>query len=802
MLSRFLVLLVASLLASPLPSQAAPPASLTPFLAQHCLDCHDGEEKKGGLDLDALDFTPGREAHAKWVRIYDRVLAGEMPPPKKARPDVGEQRAFLATLGQELTRQHTAAKGTLLRRLNRQEYQNTLNDLLGTQAEVMALLPEDGRAHGFDTIGEALALSSIQMQRYMEAAELALNAAMQAGPRPEVKRATYRMDEGRNAENIGKHWLKRPDGAVVFFNNGGFPSTQVPGLRASATGLHRVRVTGYGFQIQEPVPFAVIAGTFNRGGDQEIRGFYELPPDKSATVEFTLALREGDGIKLSAQGLNGPDGRSPIKDGPDNYQGEGLAIASVEMEGPLLDEWPPRGQPRLLGDATVREVPPAQPWMRGKFGYKPVFTADAADPKAAARKLLPGFLTKAFRRPVSAAEVAPYLALFDAELTQSGDFLVAMRTAAIAALCSPEFLYLKEPAGRLDDHALAARLSYFLARTAPDAELLKLAAAKELTPPATLRAQTERLLRGPGLDRFIADFTDGWLNLREIDFTTPDKQLYPEFDELLQDSMLRETRSFLRELIAANLGAASLIASDFGMLNARLARHYGIPGVSGLAMRRVKLPPESRRGGLLTQGSVLKVSANGTNTSPVIRGVWVQERILGFTPSPPPPGTPGVEPDTRGAKTVREILAAHRTMESCQGCHRIIDPPGFALESYDVIGGWRDRFRSLGDGERVSLKVEGRNVRYKLGPPVDAAGELPTGEKFGDFAEFQKHLLAQQDRVARCVTEKLLTFATGREMGFSDRPEIGRLVTASREKKHALRDLLHAVVQSDIFRSK
>nr|MDQ3624296.1 DUF1588 domain-containing protein [Verrucomicrobiota bacterium] len=238
------------------------------------------------------------------------------------------------------------------------------------------------------------------------------------------------------------------------------------------------------------------------------------------------------------------------------------------------------------------------------------------------------------------------------------------------------------------------------------------------------------------------------------------------------------------------------------MLNAPLAGHYGIPGVTGLAMQKIKLPADSRRGGLLTQASVLKVSANGSNTSPVMRGVWVLERILGITPSPPPPGTPGVEPDIRGAKTMREILDKHRTLESCNGCHRVIDPPGFALESYDVIGGWRDRFRSLGEGEPVKLEVEGRKVRYKLGPPVDAAGQLPTGESFKDFTGFQKLLLAGQDRVARCVTEKLLIFATGREMGFSDRTPITRIVTESKAKNHPMRDLLHLVVQSEIFRSK
>ena len=300
----------------------------------------------------------------------------------------------------------------------------------------------------------------------------------------------------------------------------------------------------------------------------------------------------------------------------------------------------------------------------------------------------------------------------------------------------------------------------------------------------------------------MTDFTEGWLNLRELEFTTPDKQLYPEYDELLLDSIRRETRGFVTELIQNNLGIANLIHSDFAMINSRLARHYGIPGVSGLALQKVKLPADSHRGGILTQASILKVSANGTNTSPVIRGVWVNERLLGIQPQPPPPGIPGVEPDIRGATTLRELLDKHRNSESCNGCHRVIDPPGFALENYDVIGGWRERFRSIDKGEQVSLKVEGRKVRYRLGSPVDAAGELTTGAKFANLDELKQLLLASQDRVAKCVADKLLTFATGREMGFSDRSEMDKIVAQSKTKNHTMRDLIHAVVQSEIFLSK
>ena len=787
------------------PAAAAPAGlpALRPFLDRYCTDCHDAADKKGGLDLTNLSADAAdAAAHKKWVRVFDRVLAGEMPPPKKARPVATEQRAFLTALGGDLVTKHTQQKGTVLRRLNRREYQNTINDLLGVNVDIIDMLPEDGRAHGFDTIGEALSISGMQMQRYMEAAEIALNAALHNETKPETTTRTFAMDADRNKNNLGEHWLKRPDGAVVVFNEGGFPGTQVPGLVAKSAGMHRLRVTGYGYQIEEPVVFALISGTFNRGGDNSIHSYHELPPGKSGTVEVMLHLRAGDGIKLSPQGLNGPDGHSPKKDGPDKYPGEGLAFQDITLEGPLVGDWPPRGQKLLLGDAKVKEDAAAGGKGRFQRGFKPKFTAETADPAADSRKHLTAFITAAFRRPATTADTAPYFKLFDAEFAEGKDYLDAMRTAAIAVMCSPEFLYLKAAAGKLDDFQLASRLSYFLTRTAPDAELLKLASARQLANPAALRAQTERLLKGPALDAFVADFTDGWLNLREIDFTTPDKQLYPEFDGLLQDSMLRETRAFIAELLRNNLSVANLIQSDFAMLNSRLARHYGVPGVSGLAMQKVKLPADSRRGGILTHASILKVSANGTNTSPVVRGVWVMDRILGVEPPPPPPGVPGVEPDIRGAKTLRELLDKHRNSETCNGCHRVIDPPGFALESYDVIGGWRERFRSIGEGEQVNLKVEGRKVRYKLGPPVDAAGELANGAKFKDLAEFQKLLLANQDQVAKCVTEKLLTFATGREMGFSDRIEIQRLVAQSKTAKHGMRDLIHAVVQSPIFTTK
>ncbi|MGE3310327.1 MAG: DUF1592 domain-containing protein [Limisphaerales bacterium] len=782
----------------------AAPTAIEPFLSRHCFECHDADTAKGGLDLTSLPFNfANAAAHQRWVRVFDRVTAGEMPPSKKSKPGTGELDAFLGTLGADLTAQHAARKGTVLRRLNRREFENTVNDLLGVQVELVPLLPEDGLALGFDNIADALGISGIQMQRTLEAADFALTSTWRTDARPETTTRTFSLDSPRNQPHLGKVWLKRPDGAVVVFTSDAFPSTVVPGFAAPAAGLYRVRVSGYGFQMTGSKPvFSVISGTFHRGGDQETRGFRELPFDRPGTVELTFHLRAGDGIKIKPHGLKGRDGHSPIKDGPDKYPGEGLALLGVEIHGPILDEWPPRGRTLLLGDAKLRELPPNPPWLKNRRDYQPTFTVDTPNPPADARRALKEFLPKAFRRPVSDADAAPYVALFEREFAVSRDYLDAIKSAAIAALCSPDFLYFHEPAGPLDDYALASRLSYFLTRSSPDAELLELASAGKLTRPDVLRSQTERLLSGPGLDRFLVDFTDGWLNLREIDFTTPDKLLYPEFDELLLDSMLRETRGFVRELITENLTITNVIRSDFALLNSRLASHYDIAGVDGLDLRKVSLPPDSRRGGLLTQASVLKVSANGTTTSPVTRGVWVLERILGITPQPPPPGVSAVEPDIRGATTLREILARHRSVESCNGCHRVIDPPGFALESYDAIGGWRDRFRAINTGQPVHRAADGRKVRYVPGPPVDAAGTLATGESFKGFQEFQTLLLASADDVARCVTVKLLTFATGREMGFSDRSEISRIVSEAKARNQGMRDLLHAVVQSPIFLTK
>jgi hypothetical protein len=428
----------------------------------------------------------------------------------------------------------------------------------------------------------------------------------------------------------------------------------------------------------------------------------------------------------------------------------------------------------------------------------------SANPAADIARLLPPFVAAAFRRPVSADECAPYIALAKAELDSGGAIDQALRTAQVAVLTAPDFLYLLEPAGKLSDYALASRLSYMIWSSAPDDALLALAAKGRLANPAVLHEQTERLLRDPRANRFTKNFTGQWLNLREIDATTPDKKLYPEYDEQLKDAMVDETEMFFDEVLRSNLSVANFIHSDWTFLNERLARQYGITNVTGSAMRKVALAPEQRRGGVLTQAAVLKVSANGTTTSPVTRGAFVLDRILGIAPSPPPPGTPGIEPDIRGATTLRTQLDKHRTVESCNRCHSVIDPPGFALENYDVMGGWRENYRALDDKlPKPSMQLTGgRGVKWRIGPPVDPTGVTKDGKQFANLTDYKKILLARPENFTRVLAEKLATYATGRGMGFSDRPELDRIAREIVSKKNGLRDLIHEIVQSEIFRTK
>lgn len=799
-------------LAFPAPTPAAPGAptapgdALVPFFEKHCYECHDDLTAKAGLDLHSLSADLNDpETFAKWERIYDRVKTGEMPPREKPRPTAGEKRIFHDQLSPPLAAAHAAKKGTILRRLNNQEYENTLNDLLGIRLQLAGTLPEDGRALGFDTVGEALGISMIQMQQYLKAANEALDTAIaKTTAPPERTRIVATYAETREAARfLGDSWLKAPDGAVVFFRELGYPTGMLREAEAKTAGLYRIKVTGYAYQSDKPVTFSVGGTSFMRGSTKPRWGYFSLPPGQPTSIELTAWMEERHMVEIVPKGIYDPE-YLIRKNGIAQYPGPGLAISSVELEGPLVDEFPTRGHRLIFDGIDRREKEPANPAHKGKPWYAPEFEVITGNPTETVVPALQRFASAAFRREADAETIAPYLILFQGELTNGASFEDAYRTALAAMLCSPDFLYLREPDGKLDDHALANRLSYFLTRTHPDAELRAAAAQGHLTGDSgALRKEADRLLASPHFARFLRDFTDGWLDLRDIDFTTPDDRLFPEFDTYLQDSMVEETRAFFRELIDSNLSVAHLVKSDFTMLNWRLAEHYGIEGVTSPTVEKVSLPPGTPRGGFLSHGSVLKVSANGTNTSPVLRGVWINERILGHHPAPPPPGIPGVEPDIRGAETIRELLDRHRDSESCQACHELIDPPGFALESFNPVGGWRETFRTLGEGTRPTERMVGsKQIRWKIGLPVDASGSLPDGRPFDGFEAYRDLIAEDEDQLARALITHLLTFSTGRKMGFSDRPGIERLVQQSAGLGHGVRDLIYLTLDSDIFRHK
>jgi hypothetical protein len=563
------------------------------------------------------------------------------------------------------------------------------------------------------------------------------------------------------------------------------------------SGWYEIEVTGYAHQSDEAVTCSISGESYQRGSGKPVYRYASFPPNRPTTVKFRQWIEKNYMLVVEPRGLVFPH---PRPENIDDYKGPGFAFVSASVTGPLVEEFPTRGHELIFGGLERKEIMPGNLRDREKSWYRAKFEIVTDDGEAAAMGAIKRLASKAWRRPVDESELESYLGLFNAERAKEESFESALRTAVTALFVSPNFLFLKEEAGMLDDHALANRLSYFLSRTAPDAVLQDVVSKGGVK--ANLRSETERLMQDDRFDRFIADFADSWLDLREIDFTAPDKNLFPEFDPYLRDSLVPETRAFLKELFVGNHSVKAIVKSDFAMLNSRLARHYDLPPVEGPEIRKVTLPKESVRGGLLTQGSILKVTANGTNTSPVVRGVWVLERILGDPPQPPPPGIAGVEPDIRGAKTLRQILDKHRDSQSCNACHQKIDPPGFALESFNPIGGFRERFRSMGEGEKIKEKIGGRNVRFRRGPAVDSAGALPGGQTFDGYREFRDLLAAEEEALATNFLSKLLTFATGREMGFSDRLEIQSMVEESAQEGYRIRNLLELAISSPIFLSK
>jgi hypothetical protein len=759
-----------------------------PFLVRHCLECHGTEKPKGDLRLDklAIDFADKASRDA-WQNVLEQVKSGAMPPKTKPRPQQQEVQTLTDWIGGNIAAAETARRAAgrvVLRRLNRVEYENTVRDLLGVHIELQDLLPPDSSADGFDNVGAAHHVSSFLMEKYLEAADKALNVAIVNSPQPKVIKQRYFLkDQYAVKATQERTYLQRGD-ELVMFSSAPWVAITLSQFYPPDRGRYRFRISASGCQSSgKPVAFRVDAGPMLMATRNHLVDYFEAPADKPAVFEFVDDLEARNHIRIHPYGL----GQTVHKIGADKYEGPGLAVQWVDVEGPLHDIWPPASHRRIFGELPQTPVP----------AYR--LEVVSKDPTADAQRILRDFARRAFRRTVTDQDVRPFVDLVEKLLANKRSFEQAVRVGLKGIMTSPEFLFLREKPGKLDDFALASRLSYFLWSSMPDDELLSLAEKKELGRPEVLRQQTERLLNHPKAAAFTENFVGQWLGLRDIDFTEPSHILYPEYDPMLRVSMIRETELFFAEVLKNDLSVTNFVASDFSMLNGRLAKHYGIPDVEGWKFRKLPLPQESHRGGVMTMASVLKVTANGTNTSPVTRGAWVLDRILGTPPPKPPADVPAIEPDIRGAVTIREQLAKHRQIATCAACHAKIDPPGFALESFDVIGGWRENYRTTGRGQPVTL--DGRRMHYLKGPKVDPADEFH-GQRFRDIDEFKQLLLQEKDQIARALTQKMVTYATGAAPENADKAEIEALLRKVRDKDYGLRTLLHEVVQSKLFQNK
>ncbi|MDX1929724.1 MAG: DUF1592 domain-containing protein [Pirellulaceae bacterium] len=566
-------------------------------------------------------------------------------------------------------------------------------------------------------------------------------------------------------------------------------------------------------------------------------------------LETTLLANEvvqTDGLRLFRTRVNGTD-EQYINPLATESGMPGYAIQWMEAEGPLDDESTALGYPLLFDDLPLARVDPnstqgvtiqiptkptppptGAPSSAGTVGAAQRRAGPAGPngpargfggprvtdvrvevltetPREDAQRLLRKFMERAYQREVQQPHFERFLKLYDQQYAQGVGFANAMLSVYTAVLASPGLVFLDEQPGPLDERALATRLSLFLWNSEPDGVLRHLAEAGKLRNAEVLHQQVERMLADPKSRRFVEAFTDYWLDLRKIDDTSPSTTLYNDYelDEPLKQSAVEETRLFVARLIADDLPAKNVVDSDFTFLNERLANHYGIPDIQGAKLREVKLPNGSLRGGLMTQAAVLKVTANGTTTSPVVRGTWITERILGLRIAPPP-SVPAVEPDIRGSVTIRQQLEKHRSDPSCAACHAKIDPPGLALESFDVMGGFRDRYRAVAENSlpEKGIGMNGQAFAFHYGLPVDSSGTLADGRSFQNVRDLKSILLEDERAIARNIACQLAIYATGAPISFSDRASIEQILELTEAKRWGVRSIIHATVQSEIFLSK
>lgn len=798
-----------------------PDKQVTAFLQQHCTKCHDAKKQKGDLRLDNLVvdlMSPKIMGH--WEESMNRLNSGDMPPDDEPRPKADEIAKVADWIADQLyeaekQKQSSSGERVTFHKLSREEYANTIRDLLGVMFDVKAPtgLPEDPNWKGFERIGSILTLSPAHVEKYIAAAEAALDEALSI--RPEPKRETITWEpwdmrwKGFKEEYTARGIADQVRIEIVPNNY----TTDSWNLEVKTTGdyLLRLKLSGLRPEGGRAPRLKVYMSSIDQ---TLIERDIDAAEDKPITVEARVHLVAGKypvRIINSVPGPN-PEGRRSRHSGTPNAFTNTRSRVPWQLK--LTDDDFKPIEPTLIIDRVEWDGPIVEPWPTP--AHQRIFASKDA------REIVTKFAQQAWRRPVSTAEITPLLQPFEQSQKLGDSFELAVKNSLVAVLCSKSFIYLSEgdaktPRQHLTDHELASRLSYFLWSTMPDARLLDLARQNKLHEPATLRAEVKRLLADDKAQAFAQSFPRQWLQLRKVGMFPPDKVLYPDYDENLEQSMIAETTGFFAELMRRNGPLREFLNSDWSMINERLAMHYGLMESyvrarkdhqtrrpsdketlpvslsDGLLVSpsddliRLPLTPADHRGGLLTQASVLSLTSDGTRHRPVHRGVWLLDAIIGKPAPPPPANVPALStPDAKTKKTtVREKLELHRSDPNCTACHSKIDPIGIAFDNYDAIGRWRT-VENIKDGTGAD-------------PTLDPSGELPDGRKFADAAGFKKILLDDIDRFAAAFTEKLATYALRRGMTFSDRSELKRIAEEAKRNDYQIVSMIENLVCSPLF---
>ncbi|MBL6766328.1 MAG: DUF1592 domain-containing protein [Verrucomicrobiae bacterium] len=784
---------------------------IRPVLEKYCFQCHGPEKQKSDVRLDVLspDLLKDRPAAETWQDVLNALNLGEMPPEKSPQLGDPERKRLISWLTTEVKRaaEHLRrnATGTVLRRLNRVEYNNTLRDLLGIADDYARDLPPDSvSAEGFRNNGSALRMSDMQLESYLKAAREALARAVVTSPRPQVVRQTFDetfLDKGR-----GEIWTNRLSRWGTFAARlEHYPEEGEFAVRVKARAIPS-RTKGYprlavsvGFRADVSAPSRELGRVDVKTDESrtfEFRGRIEQFPLPSKTQSkfpgllvwarnaYTDGTNPGVPKQVSvATVVTGKDGpkkkRSKQWRFPDDPDFPEILIESLEFEGPIFADWPPSHHTEILFESDLRST----------------------DEAAYVGEVLRRFMARAFRRPVGRPEVATYLNYYEQIRAQTDSLEVALREALAMVLVSPDFLYLVEslPADgnrRLSDHELACRLSYFLHSTQPDKGLRELADVGKLHDLETLKLQTRRLLNEDGAWQFVGQFTDQWLDLGAVDRVAINPEFYPDFDDTLKPELRRETQHYFAEILRHDLSALKLLDSDFVVVNEALARHYALSGPKGSDFQRVALPPGDRRGGVLTQGAFLLGNSTGADSHPVRRAVWLRDRLLDDPPPPPPPNVPALDEENPDfAKlSVRRQLELHRKDPACADCHRGIDPWGVALEEFGADGLLR--------AEILRKEKAGRKL-VDLKIPVKADTTLPGGHTVTGVVDLKRHLVENKsEQFARALTSRLLAYALGRSLGLGDMAAVDDLARRFRADEYRMRALIENIVTSEPFLNK